>query len=163
VLYQTSDETWQAYNRYGGASTYGGWIEGVALGRPNRARKVSYNRPITNREWGPQSTSFSRPNIRWSAFLEANGYNVSYIACVDAARSGEKIKEHKLYIRPATTSTGQAFTGRNVEAARDAGVNLAFFSGNEVYWKTRWEPSIDSSHAPYRTLVCYKETHDRFR
>jgi len=49
-----------------------------------------------------------------------------------------------------------------VEAARDAGVNLAFFSGNEVYWKTRWEPSIDSSHAPYRTLVCYKETHDRF-
>src|SRR2546428_119800 len=24
VLYQTSDETWQAYNRYGGASTYGG-------------------------------------------------------------------------------------------------------------------------------------------
>ena len=29
----------------------------------------------------------------------------------------------------------------NVEAARDAGVNLAFFSGNEVFWKTRWEPS----------------------
>src|SRR2546428_119802 len=47
-------------------------------------------------------------------------------------------------------------------AARDAGVNLAFFSGNEVYWRTRWEPSIDSSHSPYRTLVCYKETHDRF-
>ena len=46
----------------------------------------------------------------------------------------------------------------NVEAARDAGVNLAFFSGNEVYWKTRWEPSIDGSNTPYRTLVCYKET-----
>ena len=34
----------------------------------------------------------------------------------------------------------------NVEAARDAGVNLAFFSGNEVFWKTRWEPSIDGSN-----------------
>ena len=33
----------------------------------------------------------------------------------------------------------------NVEAARDAGVNLAFFSGNEVFWKTRWEPSIDGT------------------
>ena len=33
----------------------------------------------------------------------------------------------------------------NVEAARDAGVNLAFFSGNEVFWKTRWENSIDGS------------------
>ena len=36
----------------------------------------------------------------------------------------------------------------NVEAARDAGVNLAFFSGNEVFWKTRWEPSIDGSSTP---------------
>ena len=26
----------------------------------------------------------------------------------------------------------------NVEAARDAGVNLQFWSGNEVYWRTRW-------------------------
>ena len=43
----------------------------------------------------------------------------------------------------------------NVEAARDAGVNLAFFSGNEVFWKTRWE----SATARHRTLVCYKETH----
>src|SRR5581483_11058556 len=39
-----------------------------------------------------------------------------------------------------------------------AGVNLAFFSGNEVFWKTRWENSIDGSNTPYRTLVCYKET-----
>ena len=34
----------------------------------------------------------------------------------------------------------------NVEAARDAGVNLAFFSGNEVYWKTRYEPSVDGTN-----------------
>ena len=47
----------------------------------------------------------------------------------------------------------------NVEAARDAGVNLAFFSGNEVFWKTRWENSIDGSEHAYRTLVSYKETH----
>ncbi len=46
----------------------------------------------------------------------------------------------------------------NVETARDAGVNLAFFSGNESFWKTRWEPSIDGSSTSYRTLVCYKET-----
>ena len=48
----------------------------------------------------------------------------------------------------------------NVEAARDAGVDLAFFSGNEVFWKTRWENSIDASGTPYRTLVCYKESKD---
>ena len=47
----------------------------------------------------------------------------------------------------------------NVTAARDAGVNLAFFTGNEVFWKTRFEPSIDGSNTPNRTLVAYKETH----
>ena len=31
-------------------------------------------------------------------------------------------------------------------------MNLAFFSGNEVFWKTRWEDD-------HRTLVTYKETH----
>ncbi|MCU1464977.1 MAG: hypothetical protein JWM72_905, partial [Actinomycetia bacterium] len=47
----------------------------------------------------------------------------------------------------------------HVEAARDAGVNLAFFSGNEMFWKTRWEPSIDGTNTSYRTLVSYKDTH----
>src|SRR4029077_7433693 len=45
-----------------------------------------------------------------------------------------------------------------IEAARAAGVNLGFFSGNEMYWKTRYEPSIDGSATAYRTLVTYKET-----
>jgi hypothetical protein len=45
-----------------------------------------------------------------------------------------------------------------VEAARNAGVDLAFLSANEVYWKTRWENAIDGSGTPYRTLVSYKET-----
>ena len=45
-----------------------------------------------------------------------------------------------------------------MSSARAAGVNLAFFSGNEVYWKTRWEPSIGGSQTPDTTLVCYKES-----
>ena len=56
------------------------------------------------------------------------------------------------------TSTGRATSGTNVRGARAAGVNLAFFSGNEMYWKTRWEPSIDGSATANRTLVSYKET-----
>ena len=43
--------------------------------------------------------------------------------------------------------------------AREAGVNLAFFSGNEIFWKTRWGPSTEGSNTPYRTLTTYKETH----
>src|SRR3989442_1957304 len=47
----------------------------------------------------------------------------------------------------------------NVESARAAGVHLAFFSGNEVFWKTRWENGLGADGAPYRTLVSYKESH----
>src|SRR5262249_41277637 len=47
----------------------------------------------------------------------------------------------------------------NVEAARNAGIHLTFFSGNEIFWKTRWENSIDPTNTAYRTLVTYKETH----
>lgn len=39
-------------------------------------------------------------------------------------------------------------------------MHLAFFSGNEIFWKTRWAESIDGSNTPYRTLVSYKETHN---
>ena len=38
-------------------------------------------------------------------------------------------------------------------------MNLAFFSGNEMFWKTRWEPSVDGTNTPDRTLVSYKDTH----
>ena len=37
-------------------------------------------------------------------------------------------------------------------------MNLAFFSGNEMYWRTRWATSIDGSGTPYRTLISYKES-----
>ena len=48
----------------------------------------------------------------------------------------------------------------NVEAARDAGVHLIFMTGNEVFWRTRTEPSIAGPTTPDRTLVCYKESID---
>ncbi len=47
----------------------------------------------------------------------------------------------------------------NVQAAVNAGVNLAFLSGNEIFWQTRLEPSIDGSGTTDRTLVSYKDTH----
>ncbi|MBV8551247.1 MAG: hypothetical protein JOY54_08090 [Acidobacteriaceae bacterium] len=102
ILFQASDETWQAYNDYGGHSLYG---ELGTWHLPDRAYKVSYNRPFDTRnlEAATWFMNAEYPMIRW---LEANG----------------------------------------------------FFSGNEVFWKTRWENSIDGTNTAYRTLVCYKET-----
>jgi Domain of unknown function (DUF4082)/Bacterial Ig-like domain/Bacterial Ig domain len=150
LLFQTSDTTWQAYNRYGGNSLY--------FGSPaSRAYKVSYNRPFTTRDHNNTSFLFNGeyPMIR---FLERNGYDVSYFAGVDSARRGQEILEHKAFLSVGHDEYWSGEQRANVEQARDAGVNLAFFSGNEVFWKTRWEPSIDGQSTPFTTLVSYKET-----
>src|SRR6185295_12147076 len=151
LLFQTSDTTWQAYNQYGGNSLYVGSPAG-------RAYKVSYNRPITTRGTTPEDWVFNAeyPMVRW---LESNGYNVSYAAGVDTDRAGARLLDHKVFMSIGHDEYWSAGQRANVEAARNAGVHLAFFSGNEVFWKTRWENGTDASHAPYRTLVTYKETH----
>ena len=94
--------------------------------------------------------------VRW---LEANGYDVSYFTGLDSARRGEEILEHRLFLSVGHDEYWSGPQRVHVEAAREAGVNLAFFSGNEVFWKVRWEDSTDESRTPYRTMVTYKETH----
>jgi hypothetical protein len=156
ILYQTSDTTWQAYNGYGGNSLYVGSPAG-------RAYKVSYNRPFTTAAGsggggGAEDFVFAAeyPMVRW---LEGNGYNVSYSTGVDSDRNGALIKNHRVFLSSGHDEYWSGNQRASVAAALGAGVNLAFFSGNEVFWKTRWEASIDGSGTPYRTLVSYKETH----
>jgi len=154
MLFQTSDTTWHAYNQYGGNSLY---VGGPGTS-PGRAYKVSYNRPITTRGTGAQDAVFNAeyPMVR---FLESNGYDVSYTSGVDTDRNGSNLLLHKVFLSVGHDEYWSGPQRANIEAARAAGVHLAFFSGNEMFWKTRWETSIDGSGTPYRTLVCYKETH----
>ena len=114
-----------------------------------RAYKVSYNRPVHH------------------ARLRAGGLGVQR-RVPDGPLAGAQRLRHLLHHgrrrRPlpapscsstrrscpsATTSTGRATQRANVEAARAAGVNLAFFSGNEVFWKTRWEQHRQPASAPH--------------
>ena len=160
ILFQTSDTTWQAYNRYGGHCTYGRFNSEYPryLGDKPRAYKVSYNRPLDTRLFRAVNTVFHAeyPCVR---FLEANGYDVGYFTGVDSDRRGERILQHRLFLSVGHDEYWSLDQRRHVEAARDAGVNLAFFSGNEVFWKTRWESDIKGSGDDHRTLVTYKETH----
>jgi hypothetical protein len=154
LYYQTSDTTWQAYNNYMGSLYTGG-----PLTKPNRAAAVSYNRPLVTRD-GPTSKDWifnaEYPMIRW---LERNGYDVSYESGVDTDRYGSLLRNHRVFLSTGHDEYWSGAQRNNVESARDAGVNMAFFSGNEVFWKTRWASSIDGSNTAYRTMVCFKETH----
>ncbi|HEU4521268.1 MAG TPA: N,N-dimethylformamidase beta subunit family domain-containing protein, partial [Thermoanaerobaculia bacterium] len=165
LLYQTSDTTWQAYNQYGGYSLY------ERAGGVPRAYKVSYNRPFVTAETNPESWLFGPeyPMVRW---MERNGYDVSYTTGVDTHRSPGELLDHKVFLSVGHDEYWSAEQRANVAAARDAGLNLAFLTGNDVFWKTRWENNFtgvapDGSNTfgliEHRTLVCYKETTAGFK
>jgi len=164
IVFQTSDTTWHAYNGWGGYSLYGG---GATASSDGRGYKVSYNRPIATRDGvgtyaGPQDFLFG-VEIAAIHWLEANGYDVCYIAGVDTDRRGSELLNHKVFVSTGHDEYWSGNQRANVEAARAAGVHLVFQSGNEVFWKTRYESSTvttDGSPTAYRTLVCYKETRD---
>jgi CshA-type fibril repeat protein len=178
ILLQTSDTTWHAYNGWGGRNAqvagnfYGGFNQPDGYTNdpglnPDRAFAVSYNRPFLTRDFGgaasgPQDYLFGADYaaIYW---LERNGYDVSYISGVDTDRLGASaLTGHKAYLSVGHDEYWSGNQRANVEAARDAGVNLLFWGGNDVYWKTRYEPSIAGGSVPYRTLVSYKETWNNF-
>ncbi len=165
ILLQTSDTTWQAYNasplyHISGTTAV---VEGHSLydyptfasGATNpRAYKVSYNRSHRERHSGVVLSnlefllySYEYPFIR---FLESQGFDVAYTTGRDSDARGSLIRNHRVF---ATVGHDEYWSGNqraNIEAARDAGVNLAFFSGNSAYWKVRWEDA-------FHTLVCFKE------
>ncbi len=155
IVVQTADTTWQAYNKWGGNSLYFG-STGSGGAQPGRAYKVSYNRPLDHVDF---HNDFWASEAQMVHFLERNGYDVSYQSGIDTDRLGASVLEqHKTFMSSGHDEYWSGAQRANVQAARDAGVNLAFFSGNQMFWKTRYEPSIDGSNTDYRTLVTYKET-----
>ncbi len=180
IVLQTSDTTWHAYNGWFGnngelgANFYGDFsgtvnhpdIPGAGSFAQDRAYAVSYNRPFVTRgiegqQGGPaaggQDYLFGADYaaINW---LEQNGYDVAYMSGVDTERLGaDYLKKYGAFISVGHDEYWSADQRNNVEEARDAGVNLLFWGGNDIYWKTRWDTSIVDG-VEYRTLVCYKET-----
>ena len=156
LLFKTSDATWQAYNNYGGNALYD-YISSIPVPGFKQSVKVSYNRPFSTRGGnvgnGVRESFFFNAEYAMIRWLERNGYELSYTTQIDIARRTTPIDplKHKVLLSVGHDEYWSAEERNIYTSARNAGVNLAFFSGNEVYWKTRWEDN-------YRTLVCYKES-----
>ncbi|HEX4790878.1 MAG TPA: DUF4082 domain-containing protein [Actinospica sp.] len=149
MVVQTSDQSWQAYNMWGGADLY----QGNGPAPDGRDYAVSYNRPMdVEGENGIFGSEY--PMIE---FLERNGYDVSYLSSVDITQNPSLLLSHKTYISDGHDEYWDQQQWSAVTAAKDAGVNLAFFSGNEVFWRTELEPSI-ADGATDRTVATYKMT-----
>ncbi len=128
ILVQAPVDTWQAYNDYGGTSLYTG-----PDGR--RADRVSFDRPYAT---GSSQSPFyyEYPLVR---FLERHGYDVSYTTDVDVDRDPAQLLRHRLLIVAGHSEYWTTGMEDGLVKARDAGVNLAFIGGNDVYHSVSFE------------------------
>ncbi len=172
LLFQLSVTTYQAYNAWGGKSLYR-W---GSSGR-ERAAKVSFNRPyaanaqnpaaaygmgagefLTNLQ--PHAESYPVSNAGWDynmlRWLEREGYGVAYCTNLDTHATPALLRRCSAWLSIGHDEYWSRPMRKHVEAARDAGVHLGFFSANSAYWQVRFEASTASGDAD-RVMVCYKK------
>lgn len=142
LLMQSAVTTWQAYNGWGGASLY--------QGNDGRADVVSFDRPYT----GNGSGEFLGREYEFIYLVERLGLDVSYWTNIDLHERGQLALNHKAVVIPGHDEYYTVEMRQNLEAARDAGVNLGFFGANNVYRRIRLEPS---SIGPARHEVNYRD------
>ncbi|MBI5775399.1 MAG: hypothetical protein HZA89_16890 [Verrucomicrobia bacterium] len=144
ILFQCSDNTWQAYNK---------WPDSHSLytdprGAHARDVAVSFDRPYAKYAQiyeNPQSLGsgewlcFEFPAAYW---LEQQGYDVTYCSnsdCLDAAQ----ITRCKTFISIGHDEYWDVRQYHAVKKAIDDGVNVLWLCGNSVFGVTPFLPSSD--------------------
>jgi len=147
VLFQCSDNTWQAYNQWptkfslythpkGGQ---GPWAD-VSFDRPY-GRQSQYT-SIVNDPLSVGSGEFLSFEQPMSYFLEQHGYDVTYCSNSDLLTPDRGLK-CKAFISIGHDEYWDIRQFNSVTKLRDEGVNLLFLSGNSVCWVTPFRASSD--------------------
>jgi hypothetical protein len=142
LLIQSSTNTAEAYNDWGGQALYPSGT--------THAVEVSYDRPHSG-----SGTSLLEAELQFVRFVEKEGYDATYTTDVDTHENGKLLLDHRAFVSIGHDEYWSSQMRDAVEAARGAGVNLGFFGGNDSYWQIRYAPS--ASGAPDRVIVGYKE------
>ncbi len=168
LLFQCSDTTWAAYNSW--PTNEWSLYHNDANGYTGYKKRKKWSTDAADTGW----VSFDRPYsqfcqdhlvvntksvgsgefLLWefplSYWMEVQGYDVSYISNVDTHRHGSRLLRTKGFISVGHDEYWTLEMYDNAIAARDAGVNLAFLSGNSVWGVVPLMPS--SSGQPHRVM-----------
>lgn len=147
--------TYQAYNNFPnngstGKSLYAHNSFGATtVGGSTAAVKVSFDRPYAN-SGASLILAEEAPMIRYA---ESRGYNITYATNLDLhTRPGLLTgQEGMVSVGHDEYWTKEMFTA--AENARNAGIDLAYLGGNNMYWQVRLESSGLGAN---RIVVCYK-------
>ncbi len=149
-LFQCSDLTWQAYNRWPAwASLYDyqdkRWETEVS-------NDISFDRPYARYYNGlPANEAAVAPVVGAGEFLlwefplafwmEKHGYDVTYLSNLDTHNDADGLLRAKGFISVGHDEYWTRRMVENVTRARDAGVNLVFLSGNSISHEIELRPN----------------------
>ena len=176
ILWVIETNTWNAYNTFGGASTYTSGDMGYLGGAP----VVSFERPLPKGfislpgdpkrlaalvpggesafpEWAIShdlslwcgSASWSQWGARFVAWLEEQGIEVDYAVNSDLQTVPGLLDNYRLMLSVGHDEYWSWEMRDAVEAHVARGGNVAFLSGNTAYWQVRIEDGG-------RQMVAYK-------
>ncbi|MEO5950944.1 MAG: N,N-dimethylformamidase beta subunit family domain-containing protein, partial [Chloroflexia bacterium] len=140
-------KTNQAYNRFGGESLY---YSANNEGRI-RAYKVSFDRPYLGGAGTGGLYAHEHEMVRW---LEASGFDVTYISDMDRAVNPNILMGHDAFMVMGHDEYWTWEERGYVENALASGLDMIFASANESFWNIRLEAS---ANGPNRVMVGYKE------
>jgi hypothetical protein len=153
LIFQVSDMTWLAYNRWPNwRSLYDRDGEPWGAGGSRIGYDVSFDKPYAL-YWNLLPTGFE-PMTNGSGeffltefplayWLEREGYDVTYISNVDTHTSGDALQRGRVFLSVGHDEYWTKEMFDNVTKARDAGVSLAFLSGNSISGVVELLPSTD--------------------
>ncbi len=151
ILMLSAASTHQAYNRWGGKSLYPDGSTGAPTLRGDAgAVAVSWDRPYESLRGAGLVLRWEYPFVRW---VEQRAYDVGYAADLDLERDPSIATGRRLLVFVGHPEYWSVAMRRTLERAIAAGTNVAFFSGNEMLWRTRYE---NLAGGPYRSVTCYR-------
>ncbi|MCA9104979.1 MAG: hypothetical protein KDA83_06120, partial [Planctomycetales bacterium] len=145
ILFQVSDNTWQAYNTWpdddsiytNPKGVQGPWSD-VSFDRPY-AREAQFN-GVVNDPLTVGAGEFLPLEFPLAFWLEEHGYDVSYCSNSDMLTPDRGLK-CQAFISVGHDEYWDLRQYDSVSKMRDAGVDLLFLSGNSVCWVTPFRES----------------------
>jgi hypothetical protein len=156
LLAQISTTTYEAYNDWGGNDLYPS-AQRVRQTGSHQGLRVSYDRPYDTATGAGQL--FAR-DIAMVRFLERKGYPVTYTTDVGVDLHPADLAAARVVLDIGHSEYWSQRAHDAYAAARDAGVNLAFFTSDTMGWRVRYDRAGSaSSEAGSRdhVITAYKE------
>ncbi len=124
--------------------------------KTNVVYKASFDRPFQRIDL-TGLYRFELPFIQW---VEQHGYDVAYATDLDTHAGNEALTNYKALLFAGHSEYWSKAMYDAVLNARNAGLNLGFFSGDTLYWQARFEPN--ASGAANRVIVCFRRPNPMF-